>query len=72
MSPAPWHYHTTLYGNPHCIADKDGRLLATHVQEGNGQLMAAAPALFAFVAAMAKRNDDVGELAREALHKAFS
>jgi hypothetical protein len=44
-SPAPWHYAEHIYGLPHCLIDRDGRVIASHFPQGNGPAMAAAPAM---------------------------
>jgi hypothetical protein len=44
-SPAPWHYAEHIYGLPHCMLDRDGRVIGSHVPVGNGSMMAAAPAM---------------------------
>jgi hypothetical protein len=44
-SPAPWHYAEHIYGLPHCLLDRDGRVIGSHFPIGNGATMAAAPAM---------------------------
>jgi hypothetical protein len=44
-SPAPWHYAEHIYGLPHCLLDRDGRVIGSHFPVGNGATMAAAPAM---------------------------
>jgi hypothetical protein len=45
LSPSPRHYAEFIYGLRHCLIDRDGRVIASHVPQGNGQGMAAAPAM---------------------------
>ncbi len=44
-SPAPWAFAEHIYGLPHCLLDRDGRVIGSHFPVGNGATMAAAPAM---------------------------
>ena len=44
-SPAPWSFAERLYGISHCLVDRDGRVIGTHLPIGNGPLIEQAPAM---------------------------
>jgi hypothetical protein len=67
MSNGPWKFHASLDGYAHVVADSAGRILAGNVPPEDGRLMAAAPMLLEFVAAIGKRNDLLGAQARTEL-----
>jgi hypothetical protein len=48
-SPAPWIFERRIYGIPHCLVDRDGRVIGSHLPLANGPLMAAAPAMAALL-----------------------
>jgi hypothetical protein len=56
-SPAPWVFEQRIYGIPHCLIDRDGRVIGSNLALPNGPLMAEAP-----VMAELLRNLVVGEL----------
>lgn len=44
-SPAPWVFEQRTYGIPHCLIDRDGRVIGSHLPLPNGPLMAEAPVM---------------------------
>jgi hypothetical protein len=44
-SPDPWAFHTHVYGLANVLLDRDGRVISCHLPEGNGALIAKAPAM---------------------------
>ena len=44
-SPAPWVFAEHIYGLPHCLVDRDGRVIASHFPISNGPLLEQAPAM---------------------------
>jgi hypothetical protein len=48
-SPAPWVFEQRIYGIPHCLIDRDGRVIGSHLPLPNGPLMAEAPAMAALL-----------------------
>jgi hypothetical protein len=48
-SPAPWVFEKRIYGVPHCLIDRDGRVIGSHLPLPNGPLMAEAPAMAALL-----------------------
>jgi hypothetical protein len=48
-SPAPWVFEQRIYGIPHCLIDRDGRVIGSHLPFPNGPLMAEAPAMAALL-----------------------
>ena len=42
-SPAPWVFEKHVYGLAHCLLDRDGRVIGSHLALPNGPLMAEAP-----------------------------
>jgi hypothetical protein len=48
-SPAPWVFEQRIYGIPHCLIDRDGRVIGSHLPLSNGPLMAEASAMKALL-----------------------
>jgi hypothetical protein len=48
-SPAPWTFAERIYGLAHCIIDRDGRVIGSHLALPNGPLMAEAPTMLALL-----------------------
>jgi hypothetical protein len=48
-SPAPWVFEQRIYGIPHCLIDRDGRVIGSHLPLPSGPLMAEAPAMAALL-----------------------
>lgn len=67
MNPGPWKFHERLFVHDHIVVDKNGEIVATRVSFMNGPLIAAAPSLLEFVRAIATRQDELGEAARNEL-----
>jgi hypothetical protein len=44
-SPGPWAFHSHVYGLSNALLDRDGRVISCHLPEGNGALIAKAPAM---------------------------
>ena len=44
-SPAPWVFERHVYGLAHCLLDRDGRVIGSHLALPNGPLMAEAPVM---------------------------
>ena len=44
-SPAPWAFAEHIYGVPHCLIDRDGRVIGSNLPIGNGPLLEQAPAM---------------------------
>ena len=44
-SPAPWVFEKHVYGLAHCLLDRDGRVIGSHLRLPNGPLMAEAPVM---------------------------
>ena len=44
-SPDPWTFSEHIYGLPHCLVDRDGRVIASHFPIANGPLIEQAPAM---------------------------
>jgi hypothetical protein len=44
-SPAPGAFAEHIYGLPHCLVDRDGRVIGTHFPFANGPLLEQAPAM---------------------------
>jgi hypothetical protein len=44
-SPGPWAFHSHVYGLSNVLLDRDGRVISCHLPEGNGALIAKAPAM---------------------------
>jgi hypothetical protein len=44
-SPGPWAFEKHVYGLAHCLLDRDGRVIGSHLALPNGPLMAEAPAM---------------------------
>lgn len=44
-SPAPWVFEMRIYGLAHCLIDRDGRVIVSHLPLPNGPLMAEAPVM---------------------------
>jgi hypothetical protein len=44
-SPAPWAFAERIYGVAHCLIDRDGRIIGSHLPLPNGPLMAEAPVM---------------------------
>jgi hypothetical protein len=44
-SPAPWVFEKRVYGLAHCLLDRDGRVIGSHLALPNGPLMAEAPVM---------------------------
>jgi hypothetical protein len=44
-SPAPWVFEKHVYGLAHCLLDRDGRVIGSHLALPNGPLMAEAPVM---------------------------
>ena len=42
-SPGPWAFEKHVYGLAHCLLDRDGRVIGSHLALPNGPLMAEAP-----------------------------
>ena len=47
--PGPWAFEKHVYGLAHCLIDRDGRVIGSHLALPNGPLMAAAPAMAALL-----------------------
>lgn len=56
-SPAPWAFAVHMYGIAHCVIDRDGRVISSHLRVPNGQLMAEAPAMAALLREIVKHGD---------------
>jgi hypothetical protein len=67
MSPFPWKFHKSLYGDTQVIVDAHGRMLAESVSIEDAPLLAAGPFLLEIAQMVAKRQDELGERARIAL-----
>jgi hypothetical protein len=48
-SPAPWVFAERIYGLAHCLIDRDGRVIGSHLSLHNGPLMAEAPVMEALL-----------------------
>ena len=48
-SPAPWVFEKRIYGLAHCLLDRDGRVIGSHLAAPNGPLMAEAPVMVALL-----------------------
>jgi hypothetical protein len=48
-SPGPWAFEKHVYGLAHCLLDRDGRVIGSHLALPNGPLMAEAPAMVALL-----------------------
>jgi hypothetical protein len=48
-SPATWVFEQRIYGIPHCVIDRDGRVIGSHLPLPNGPMMAEAPAMAALL-----------------------
>ena len=48
-SPAPWVFEERIYSVPHCLIDRDGRVIGSHLPLPNGPLMAEAPVMAALL-----------------------
>jgi hypothetical protein len=48
-SPAPWVFAVQIYGIAHCLIDRDGRVIGSHLPLPNGPLMAEAPVMAALL-----------------------
>ena len=44
-SPAPWVFEKRIYGLAHCLIDRNGRVIGSHLALPNGPLMAEAPVM---------------------------
>ena len=44
-SPEPWVFAERIYGLAHCLIDRDGRVIGSHLALPNGPLMAEAPVM---------------------------
>jgi hypothetical protein len=44
-SPAPWVFEKQIYGLAHCLIDRDGRVIGSHLGLPNGPLMVEAPVM---------------------------
>jgi uncharacterized protein YgfB (UPF0149 family) len=44
-SPGPWAFHSHVYGLSNALLDRDGRVISCYLPEGNGALIAKAPAM---------------------------
>jgi hypothetical protein len=44
-SPGPWAFYSHVYGLSNALLDRDGRVISCHLPEGNGALIAKAPAM---------------------------
>lgn len=49
LSPAPWVFAEHIYGLPHCLVDRDGRVIGSHFPVANGPLLEQAPAMAALL-----------------------
>ena len=48
-SPGPWAFEKHVYGLAHCLLDRDGRVIGSHLALPNGPLMAEAPTMAALL-----------------------
>jgi hypothetical protein len=48
-SPGPWAFEMHIYGLAHCLIDRDGRVIGSHLALSNGPLMAEAPMMAALL-----------------------
>jgi hypothetical protein len=48
-SSAPWVFEKRIYGIPHCLIHRDGRVIGSHLGLPNGPIMAEAPAMAALL-----------------------
>jgi hypothetical protein len=51
-SPGPWAFEKHIYGLAHCLIDRDGRVIGSHLPLPNGPLMAEAPTMAALLRAL--------------------
>jgi hypothetical protein len=48
-SPGPWAFEKHISGLAHCLLDRDGRVIGSHLPLPNGPLMAEAPTMAALL-----------------------
>jgi hypothetical protein len=70
-SPGPWAFEKQIYGLAHCLIDRDGRVIGSHLGLPNGPLMAEAPAMAALLRELVAGGqlDDLRTQAAAILHR---